>query len=218
MTDLPDWCCASGCKKCPAWRDALCKTCKSQPAKPDRKTCQRCIDGAVRRARNRRQPTFRPRATALPREQRCTSCGNPRAPGLARCEPCRERARVNDIRYRARLAGLTPDEVDELVAGIGIDYTPIDEWLDRPRNKIVRALRRFEWADLDDISTVLNAPAWSADRRARDALSQTLCRLVRDKTIERRRTLSMTGRPMFEYRVSPGVCADPPMDFAVEAA
>jgi hypothetical protein len=79
MSDLPNWCCASGCKKCPAWREQEHKA----EAKRER-------DRKYQRARRRSN-----RARGL-----CVECGvdEPKR-GLVRCQDCNERWRLYARRW-----------------------------------------------------------------------------------------------------------------------
>jgi DNA-binding transcriptional ArsR family regulator len=184
MSDLPDWCCASGCKKCPAWRDAQeqrpkCRKCK-RPALAGMKSCRRCRDAARRHARLSHARRGKP-----PRE--------PRPPKSAE-EP--------------------------------IDYTPADEWLERPRVRVLRALRRFDWITCEELADALDVPAGNhkSDNkgRERNAFNQLVLRLFKSGLIERR---VMPGvRPgvvyPFEYRLArtvPIAELEPPLDMEVAA-
>lgn len=226
MSELPAWCCASGCKKCPAWREqereriresiarkmadapSRCSSCKQTDAPRGLKTCRQCIEKAGKRKRAGRPPG------------RCTGCksSSVRA-GFRQCDRCREERAAYKLRERAKAHGieLTMDEARDEYRGTKIDYTPIDEWLDRPGNRILRALRRFDWVEMDELAFALGIPQWNLEPIARQNLHQNVKRLFRAGRIDRRRSIGITGRPLFEYRLSQGVSVEPPMDLEVAA-
>lgn len=72
-------------------------------------------------------------------------------------------------------------------------YVPIDELLERPRVRILRALRRFDWITAIDLADVLDLPT---EKGARDSFASMLGRLVRIGQVERR------GVRPFDYRIT----------------
>lgn len=82
-------------------------------------------------------------------------------------------------------------------------YMPIDEWLEAPRTRILRALRWFDWVDSDELFLAIGVDR--GDTRARDAYCQMLVQLVRQGAVRKR-----GERGAFQYRLASGISVDPP--------
>jgi len=54
-------------------------------------------------------------------------------------------------------------------------YWPVDELLTDPSFMILRAVRRFDWADSSDIAIALNVPSKDVDHQRRNSFD-VLCR------------------------------------------
>lgn len=131
---------------------------------------------------------------------RCvTCCKRPSRPNRVRCAECSEHF------------GGGPLKKAENVGGFKTRYTPIDEWLSKPRNRILRALRRQDWVSANELGDLLGLPPFGVDcNRARDSIAQALYRMVDDGIAEVRR--STVPR---EYRLVanlPASMFEPPLD------
>lgn len=91
-------------------------------------------------------------------------------------------------------------------------YMPIDELLEQPLVKMLRALRHFGWIDILDLLDVLNvAPNDRVGVQSieRNNLSQAMVRAARTGLIERRPTRRHTqvrtssGRNVYDVRITP---------------
>lgn len=74
-------------------------------------------------------------------------------------------------------------------------YYPLDELLEMPRVRVLRAMRHFDWASAEDLRVALDIPA---DRRAWNTLAKQLQRLTVEGALER------TGphATLFQYRIT----------------
>lgn len=73
-------------------------------------------------------------------------------------------------------------------------YLPLDELLEMPRVRILRALRRFDWVSVEDINLALD----NLDDRAANAHTKCVERLVREGHLEKRGTNWSNNR----YRIT----------------
>lgn len=127
----------------------------------------------------------------------CTYCKRRRArTDRKSCAPCADAYRKWQNDYRRRLR---------------IDYTPIDEWAEMPRTRLLRALRFFDWVEFADLADAIGVTSLDADR---NTLYCVLRRLVVAGSVERRKVRTFRGR-VFEFRLKPGVVVAPPIDSAV---
>ena len=93
---------------------------------------------------------------------------------------CRECFNVNRAKHRSaqrRTANGGREPGDK--------YVPIEQILDVPRIRILRALRWFDWATTETLFDVLDVPTSKAER---DRFAVTLSRASRSGDIEKRRT------------------------------
>lgn len=129
---------------------------------------------------------------------KCREChSRPARRGRRTCQECTERAAQ---RKCGRIA-----------------YVPIDEWLEQPRNKILRALRRQDWVTANELGDIIGIPPYGGHgaNRERDAFAQVLYRLVRQGFVDVRK--DVTPR---EYRLNPNLPSsvfEPPFDNEVIA-
>lgn len=77
-------------------------------------------------------------------------------------------------------------------------YTPFDTVERNISNRILRAVRRFDWITSMDLAEVLAIPAVAADRTAHNNYSVALSRLARTGYLRRRREAGMTW-----YQITP---------------
>jgi hypothetical protein len=82
-------------------------------------------------------------------------------------------------------------------------YVPLDEWLQMPRTRILRALRFFDWAEGSDLRIACGVV--EDDKGASDRHNATIKRLIEGGLVQRRR-IGAT----YEYRLAPGARAVPP--------
>lgn len=79
-------------------------------------------------------------------------------------------------------------------------YVPLDEILEAPMTKILRALKRFDWADREDLWLALGYDVNHVEQGIRNCFAQTLLRLIREGLVECR----YRGGPV---RITPtGLC------------
>lgn len=66
-------------------------------------------------------------------------------------------------------------------------YIPLDEILEQPATRILRALRHFDWVRGPDLFAALEVPDFSVGKKnpERDRYSAALSRLVKDGLVER---------------------------------
>lgn len=90
-------------------------------------------------------------------------------------------------------------------------YVPIDELLEQPLIRLLRALRHFGWVDIADLLDAMDvAPneRTGVAGRERNGVSVALRRCVRDGLIERRRsrrhtqTRTTSGRNVYDVRLT----------------
>ncbi len=62
------------------------------------------------------------------------------------------------------------------------NYIPLDEWLDRPRVRMLRAMRFFDWVTAEDLFLALDV---AEDKKERDNYSNALRRARQAGDIER---------------------------------
>jgi hypothetical protein len=122
----------------------------------------------------------------------CNNCTKPPLPGRSKCASCIE---VQKRAYhRRREMGI--------IAG---DYRPIDEVLESPPVRILRALRHFDGISCFDLFEIIGVPRHNGGTDAlRDAHTQALCRLNKAGLIERMRFSGMLvrGEGFNWYRVT----------------
>lgn len=63
-------------------------------------------------------------------------------------------------------------------------YVPLDEILSAPMTRILRALRRFDWADREDLWEALGYDLHYVESSIRAVIAQTLLRLIREGLVE----------------------------------
>lgn len=85
-------------------------------------------------------------------------------------------------------------------------YMPIDTWLELPSNRIIRALRHFDWIGAGDFCDALDI-----GEHEREAFMRSLFRLASSGSVQRRTVRTFRGREN-QYRLRPGVVARPPLD------
>lgn len=159
----------------------------------------------------------------------CTRCSEPRAtweePGPTQkpnadsetCPACRRDMQAINVAWRERKAQglvLTKEERRErwseqraeLKSELrGTNYTPIDETERKPGIKILRALRRLDWASAEEVFVACGVPDFDPDDHAeRDNYQHHLTRLVdrghllRQELIDR--TFALGAK--YEYRIA----------------
>lgn len=74
-----------------------------------------------------------------------------------------------------------------------VAYQPIDESLERPRVRILRAIRHHDWITSADLGKQLEIPS---ERHAWNCHAVLMARLVREGRLERRGSLP------FHYRIT----------------
>ena len=77
-----------------------------------------------------------------------------------------------------------------------VRYQPLDEFLQRPGIRVLRALRWFDWVEPADLIV-----ASGIDEDSRDNFDKALTRGVRDGHIERRREMTTRGAG-YVYRIT----------------
>lgn len=118
--------------------------------------------------------------------------------------PRRAARRIRDVAKEAHTAQMLSH---------GNFYVPIDEWLQKPRTRILRALRWFDWVGVEDLFFALDVPSYADDDLIRRAYSQALCRLVSEGLVETQGTRRDTS--LLRYRLKAGVRVEPPNDSVV---
>lgn len=204
----------------------LCKACADLASK--RKAIYRLTPHGAK-VRKKNQSDFRQRridaglcwVCATPREQwgpltrqqqsRATRSGMP----PTKCPACAEENRLYQKRRRDMKAqGIVPldaatrkrlrqqrlDAIRNELYGADAAYVPIDEKLETPRVRMLRAMLRFDWVSTRELFEVLSVAEYEHDDRLEyDRYTQALSRLrKREDLIEQR------GRPnAYEYRLTP---------------
>jgi hypothetical protein len=92
------------------------------------------------------------------------------------------------------------------VRASGDRYVPLDEWLERPRIKLLRALRWMDWTTSGAAYLAIGVPDFDrSENRDRDRYVSALSHLVRAGQVERRRVSWQGLRARaseYEYRIT----------------
>lgn len=161
----------------------LCTMCRTRASREGKAQCAECSDYIREKYKARRL------------DGKCTECKTPSQYGKSRCDECLRKMRE----YHKRNAKQK--------------YIPLDVWREQPRNRLVRALRWFDWVEFSEVADALGAP--EGDANARTGLYNALKRLVDGGQVERRRVRTFRGRHVVEFRLKRGVTVTPPNDDSV---
>lgn len=156
--------------------------------------CAQCLERRRKKAdKKRRRWQNTPLGT-------CRKCGRDAGDGRRICPNCTalacDRRNDNGSAYRRTY--------------VRLNYTPIDEWLARPRNRILRIVRRFDWISAEDIGDMMGVPTRRESGKARDSLGSMIRRLKLAGLLEQRFDGST-----YEYRLARNVPLselEPPID------
>jgi hypothetical protein len=151
-----------------------------------------------RSAKHRKRHNERQRRDRAARiaAQLCVRCPKPTNGQRVLCDSHAADQSARDARRRAMAKqGITP--ITSARKPRQPKYIPLDELLDSPKVRLLRAIRTFEWAMSAHLMEYLGVPSKVEDKRVHDVYSQHLARLVHGGLVERRGL-----KPMCQYRIT----------------
>lgn len=180
----------------------LCDVCAQAKAESNRPYWRAA---STRKRHNERQRRDRAARIAA---RVCVRCPKPTNGERSLCDGHAADQSARDARRREmKRQGITPITS----AKPRKKYIPLDELLESPKIRLLRAIRTFEWAMSSHLMNHLSVPSRTEDKRVHDVYSQHLARLCANGLVERRGL-----PPNSEYRITAAGRAELEAVYALE--
>lgn len=198
----------------------LCVECTQKHAESYQRYRARHIEKVRERERNQSREYRKARAEQIAAKVRavraerklaglCLTCGQPAIEDDNECKRHRDLRRKRGREYlRRKREGLPPPprrvrtkrtrspRVNRGVRDV-LAYIPLDERLDTPRIRILRAMRWLEWTSVRDLFDLLGVAYLAEDQREWEAHMAQMSRMVKRGELERRGKLNA-----YEYKLT----------------